>query len=184
MRHVVSDTKVSRWSTGTKVPLSGFSRSVPNGPRVDAPLPGRLDRLRRRFEDFGGPVAAYLAALERDEQLHAGPTEWVDLDRWHSGRVVLLGDAAHAAPPHMGEGGSMALEDAMVLAESLRAADSVASALNRYVTRRRCRAEWVQEQSRRAAQAWVLPPTIRDAALRERGDEMLRDRYRPLIPPP
>jgi hypothetical protein len=35
-----------------------------------------------------------------------------------------------------------------------------------------------------AAQAWVLPPAQRDAALRERGDQMLRDRYRPLIAAP
>jgi FAD-dependent urate hydroxylase len=46
----------------------------------------------------------------------------VDLGRWQQGRVVLIGDAAHAAPPHMGEGGSMAMEDAVVLAEELVAA--------------------------------------------------------------
>jgi FAD-dependent urate hydroxylase len=80
----------------------------------------------------------------------------------------------------MGEGGSMAMEDAVVLAESLRAADTVASALDRYVERRRPRVGWVQEQSRIASKAWVLPPAVRDGALRERGDQMLRDRYGPL----
>jgi 2-polyprenyl-6-methoxyphenol hydroxylase-like FAD-dependent oxidoreductase len=145
---------------------------------------GRLERFRRRFGDFGGPVPEYLAALERDEQLHAGPIEWVEPERWHHVRVVLIGDAAHAATPSMGEGGSMAMEDAVVLAEELRAADSVALALDRYVARRKPRADWVQEQSRIAARAWVLPPAVRDAALRERGDQMLRDRYRALIPVP
>jgi len=42
----------------------------------------------------------------------------------------------------------------------------------------------VQDQSRIAARAWVPPPAVRNGALRERGDQMLRDRYRPLIPPP
>jgi hypothetical protein len=42
----------------------------------------------------------------------------------------------------------------------------------------------VQERSRIAARAWVLPPAVRSGALRERGDQMLRDRYRPLIAPP
>jgi len=149
--------------------------------RFDDPLVGRLERFRRRFAGFGGPVAAYLGALERDEQLHFGPIEWVEPDRWYSGRVVLIGDAAHAAPPHMGEGGSMAIEDAAVLAEVLRAVDTVESALEAYVARRRPRTEWVQEQSRIAAQGWVLPPTVRNAVLRERGDRMLRERYRPLI---
>jgi 2-polyprenyl-6-methoxyphenol hydroxylase-like FAD-dependent oxidoreductase len=152
------------------------------GPRCDDPVKGRLERFRDRFADFGGPVPAYLAALECDQQLHVGLFEWVELDRWHTGRVALIGDAAHAHPPNMGEGGCMAMEDAFVLAEELHAADSVEAALDRYAARRRPRANWVQEQSRAAAEGWVLPPTVRNAALRERGDQTFRDRYRPLIP--
>ena len=78
----------------------------------------------------------------------------------------------------------MAMEDALVLADCLRKADSVECALEAYVRRRRPRVNWVQEQSRAAARAFVLPPAIRNAALRERGDQMFRDRYRPLIPAP
>ena len=154
------------------------------GARFKDPIVGRLERFRRRFAEFGAPVPAYLAALQSDEQLHFGAIEWVEVDEWHRGRVVLLGDAAHAGPPHMGEGGCMAMEDALVLADVLRKAESVESALDAYVRRRRPRAGWVQEQSRAAAQAWVLPPAVCNAALRQRGDQMFRDRYRPLIPAP
>ncbi|KAI5991590.1 FAD/NAD(P)-binding domain-containing protein [Pisolithus albus] len=42
------------------------------------------------------------------------------LGRWHSGRTVLIGDAAHAMPPHSGQGASQALEDAAYLAHLLR----------------------------------------------------------------
>jgi FAD-dependent urate hydroxylase len=154
------------------------------GTRFNDPLVRRLERFRRRFAEFGAPVPAYLAALQCDEQLHVGPIEWVELDEWYRGRVVLLGDAAHAGPPHMGEGGCMAMEDALVLADVLRKADNVESALEAYVRRRRPRVDWVEEQSRAAAQAWVLPPALRNAALRQRGDQMFRDRYRPLIPAP
>jgi hypothetical protein len=59
--------------------------------------------------------------------------------------------------PH-GEGGAMALEDAVVLAEALRSAETVEVALDRYAARRRPRATWVQEQSRIAAKTWVLAP--------------------------
>jgi FAD-dependent urate hydroxylase len=155
-----------------------------DGKHFEEPCVGRLERFRRSFVGFGGPVPAYLAALQCNEQLHVGPIEWVELDEWYRGRVVLIGDAAHAGPPHMGEGGCMALEDALVLGDCLRRADSVESALEAYVRRRRPRADWVQKQSRAAAQAWVLPPAVRNAALRERGDQMFRDRYRLLIPPP
>lgn len=78
----------------------------------------------------------------------------------------------------------MAMEDAVVLAELLASAGTVEEALKAYETRRRPRAEWVQQQSRSAAKAWVLPPAQRDAALRGHGDQMLRDRYRPLIAAP
>jgi len=78
----------------------------------------------------------------------------------------------------------MAMEDALVLADVLRKADGVEAALVAYVRRRVPRVEWVQNQSRAAAQAWILPPAVRNAALRERGDQMFRDRYRPLIPAP
>jgi 2-polyprenyl-6-methoxyphenol hydroxylase-like FAD-dependent oxidoreductase len=150
----------------------------------DDPVPGRLARLRSRFADFGEPVPEYLAALELDEQIHFGAIEWLELDRWYHGRVVLIGDAAHASPPHMGEGGCMAMEDSLVLAEELRAADTVEQALETYVARRRPRVDWVQEQSRAAAQAWVLPVDARNKVLRERGDQMFQARYKPLIAAP
>ena len=76
------------------------------------------------------------------------------------------------------------MEDALVLADVLRKADRLDTALEAYVRRRRLRADWVQAQSCAAAQAWVLSPAARNAALRERGDQMFRDRYRPLISPP
>ena len=155
-----------------------------SGPRFHDPLAGRLERVRQRFAAFGGPVPAYLAALTRDEQLDCRPIEWVDAAQWHSGRVVLIGDAAHAAPPTMGEGGSMAMEDALVLAEVLRAAESVEHALDTYVARRRPRVDWVAQQSREIATNFRLPPAVFAAALRERGDQEMRERYRPLVPAP
>jgi 2-polyprenyl-6-methoxyphenol hydroxylase-like FAD-dependent oxidoreductase len=168
-----------------QVPLGDghtYGFAAVGGSRLDDPFAGRLERVRHRFGGFGGPVPAYLAALERDAQLHVGPFEWMDLGRWHRGRVALIGDAAHAGPPNMAEGGCMALEDAIVLAEELCAADTVESALDRYVARRRPRADWVQEQSRLVADAWIKPAAVRNAILRERGDQLFRDRYQALLP--
>ena len=78
----------------------------------------------------------------------------------------------------------MAMKDALVLADCLCRADTVECALEAYVRRRRPRVDCVQEQSRAAAQAWVLPSAVRNAALRKRGDQTFCARYRPLIPAP
>ena len=78
----------------------------------------------------------------------------------------------------------MAMEDASVLAEILCEAENVESALDTYVKRRRPRVDWVQQQSRARAQSLLLPPAIRNAALRERGDQIIHDNFGPLIAPP
>lgn len=161
-----------------------YGFGIEGSPRFNDPLHGRLERVRKRFTGFGGPVPEYLASLSCDEQLHCGPIEWVELDRWHSGRVVLIGDAAHAGPPNMAQGGCMAMEDACVLAEVLCQAVTVESALDTYVARRRPRADWVQQQSRARAQGLLLPPAIRNATLRERGNQIMHDNFRPLISAP
>ncbi len=153
-------------------------------PRFHDPLEGRLERFRQRYADFGGAVPEYLASLSHDEQIYCGPVEWVALEQWHNGRVVLIGDAAHAGPPAMAEGGCMAMEDAYVLAEVLRGADTVEDALSSYVSRRRSRVEWVQQQSRAVVESLFLPPAIRNIAFHERGDQEMHDRYGPLIPAP
>jgi 2-polyprenyl-6-methoxyphenol hydroxylase-like FAD-dependent oxidoreductase len=145
---------------------------------------GRLERLRERFAAFGELVQDYLAALEADEQIHCSAIEWVEQDEWYTGRVVLIGDAAHASSPMMGQGGCLAMEDAYVLAEVLRSAASLESAVDTYVSRRKARVTWVQQASRAVAESFRLPPATRNAALRERGDQLMHHRFAPLIPAP
>jgi len=154
------------------------------GPRFRDPLQGRLARLRERFASFGDIVQKYLAALESDSDVHCSPIEWLQQESWCTGRVVLIGDAAHASSPMMGQGGSLAIEDAVVLAELLRSADTVERALEDYVVRRSPRVRWVREQSRIAGESLRMPVSARNAVLRARGDEMMRQRFAPLIEPP
>jgi FAD-dependent urate hydroxylase len=153
-------------------------------PREHDPVEGRLERLRARFAGFGSSVQDYLHRLASDEQVHCSPIEWVEQERWYRGRVVLIGDAAHASSPMMGQGGCLAIEDAWVLAEVLRAEATLEDALAAYARRRMPRVSWVHRQSRAVAFSFRLPPPIRDRALRERGAAMLRDRFAPLIQDP
>jgi 2-polyprenyl-6-methoxyphenol hydroxylase-like FAD-dependent oxidoreductase len=69
------------------------------------------------------------------------------LPRWSTGRATLLGDAAHAATPNLGQGCCMALEDALVLAKCVARASSVANAFTRYETLRRPRTSHIQSRS-------------------------------------
>jgi 2-polyprenyl-6-methoxyphenol hydroxylase-like FAD-dependent oxidoreductase len=145
---------------------------------------GRLERLRKRFAEFATPIQEYLAALECDEQIHCSTVEWVQEEEWYTGRVLLIGDAAHASSPMMGQGGCMAIEDAYVLAEVLRSAATVESALEAYVIRRKPRVKWVQQESRAVSESIRLPPETRNAVLRARGEETFERRFRPLMVAP
>ncbi|WP_189301498.1 FAD-dependent oxidoreductase [Streptomyces cinerochromogenes] len=60
---------------------------------------------------------------------------------WHTGRVLLAGDAAHAASPATGQGASMALEDAVVLAKAVRDLPDPERAFTAYERHRRPRTE-------------------------------------------
>jgi 2-polyprenyl-6-methoxyphenol hydroxylase-like FAD-dependent oxidoreductase len=152
--------------------------------RLHEPVAGRARRLRERFAGFGAPVREYLAAVERDADIHCSPIEWLPGAAWSHGRVVLIGDAAHAMSPMMGQGGCMAIEDALVLADELRRAVDIPAAIAAFAERRRPRVDWVREQSLALTGLVGLPARIRDRALRDRGASAFHDRYRPLVATP
>lgn len=101
------------------------------------PIPALLDRLGRRNPD---PVRV----LHHDFYELASP-----LPRFHSGRVALLGDAAHAMTPNMGQGGCQAIEDAVVVAHLLADDADVPAALAAYTEARHRRTTRISRRSRR-----------------------------------
>jgi 2-polyprenyl-6-methoxyphenol hydroxylase-like FAD-dependent oxidoreductase len=74
------------------------------------------------------------------------------LPAWHRGGVCLVGDAAHAIGPHVGQGASLALEDAFVVAKCLRDVQDATGAFTLFEQLRRGRVEPVVRQSRRTGQ--------------------------------
>ncbi|POX47630.1 monooxygenase [Streptomyces sp. Ru71] len=73
--------------------------------------------LLRRFGDWHDPIPAVLAAARPEDVLRHDVHHIAEpLPAYHRGRVALLGDAAHAMPPTLGQGGNQAVEDAIVLA--------------------------------------------------------------------
>ncbi|MFD7901326.1 FAD-dependent monooxygenase [Kitasatospora sp. NPDC059722] len=118
------------------------------------------EQLAERLAGFGGPVAEALAQVTDPAAVVYSRISQVTVEEpWHIGRVALAGDAAHASTPHLAQGAAMAVEDALVLALSLDAADSVEAALTAWEERRRPRALWVQALSRAILKQETGTPT-------------------------
>jgi 2-polyprenyl-6-methoxyphenol hydroxylase-like FAD-dependent oxidoreductase len=108
---------------------------------------GRQSELLRLFAGWHEPVERLIAATPEGTILKNGAYDLEPLKRWGCGRIMLLGDAAHPCTPNLGQGGCMALEDALVLAKSLQREASPEVALRRYETIRRNRTRHVQQRS-------------------------------------
>ncbi|MFD7733039.1 FAD-dependent monooxygenase [Kitasatospora phosalacinea] len=107
------------------------------------------EQLAERLAGFSGPVAEALTHVTDPAAVVYSRISQVTVEEpWHVGRVVLAGDAAHASTPHLAQGAAMAVEDALVLAQELDAAEDVPSALRAWEARRRPRAMFVQSLSR------------------------------------
>ena len=141
------------------------------------PADAAREDWRARFADFAEPVPSL---LDRAAETYFAPIEEVAPPAWTAGRVVLVGDAAHASSPNMAQGAAMALEDALVLAEALTADQTVDQALAGYVQRRQGRVTWVQEQTHRRDRTRNLHPIVRNLTLRLAAERIFRSNYGPL----
>lgn len=120
---------------------------------LDAPPGGTdaqpLEAVKRHFAGFGGPAPALLAATAPERVLRTDIHDRAPVARWSAGRVVLLGDAAHPTTPNLGQGGCMAIEDAVVLAHALGRAPSFVEAFAAYEAARVARTNATVDASNR-----------------------------------
>jgi 2-polyprenyl-6-methoxyphenol hydroxylase-like FAD-dependent oxidoreductase len=113
--------------------------------------------LRKRLDGYGGILGEAAKAVTDPSLVVYRPLEACIMpDPWYKGRVVLIGDAAHSATPHLGQGAAMAVEDAVVLAEELATKD-VALALRAFMDRRFERAKLVGTSSIQLGE-WEMHP--------------------------
>lgn len=162
------------WGRGERfgiVPI-GFGEiywfAVANAPPDGQDVDVRRD-LMARFGSWHEPVAAIIEATPPDRILRTDIYDRDPIERWHAGRVALLGDAAHPMTPNLGQGAGQAIEDAVVLDECLAASSSIEEALTRYEQRRVARANGIVRASRRfgAIAQWSNPMAawVRDWAM-------------------
>jgi 2-polyprenyl-6-methoxyphenol hydroxylase-like FAD-dependent oxidoreductase len=118
-----------------------------------------LTTVQRDFIPWHDPVPRIMHATRADSVVHNDVYDLDPVERWSSGRVTLLGDAAHPATPDLGQGLCQAIEDAVILASCLRASSDVGNALVQYESHRKPRTRSITLQSRRIGKSgiWTNP---------------------------
>jgi 2-polyprenyl-6-methoxyphenol hydroxylase-like FAD-dependent oxidoreductase len=144
--------------------------------------PDRLgELLRERLAPFGAPmIRDAVDGMDASRHISFRPIDHVLLPApWHQGRVVLLGDAAHAVTPQLTSGGGMAIEDAVVLCEELDAHTDVEAALDAYGTRRAGRVRPIYEHSLAICKAEQDPaiPDEQTVGIMMNGYALLAQRF-------
>ncbi|MDA3649477.1 FAD-dependent monooxygenase [Saccharopolyspora indica] len=134
--------------------------NAPTGTRIG------LDELRERFAGWHDPIPALLDSAHEVSQHDT--YELPELRTFVTGNVALLGDAAHAMTPNLGQGACQALEDAVTLAAAVDEL-GVRAGLAEYDRTRRPRTQLIARRSRQVAAPahWTSPPltALRNAAL-------------------
>jgi|SRR6476659_24421 len=147
-------------STGRGTP-GGASESMGRGRRFGlVPLAGERtywfavladgegsEDLEHEFATWHDPIADVLAATPIADRTYLPIEDLRRLPRWHRGHMVLVGDAAHAMTPNLGQGAAQALQDVVALCQEL-GRSPLPQALRRYERGRKRHAERIVTQSR------------------------------------
>ena len=139
----------------------------------------RMERLFDSYGKFPDPIPHILAATRAEDTIRTDLFDFKPIPRWYRDNVALVGDAAHAMTPNLGQGGAQAIEDAFVLAKQCGQAGSVAEALEAYERVRMAKAKWIVKASWTFGQVshWQNPVArwTRDTVIRRMPSSM---RYR------
>jgi 2-polyprenyl-6-methoxyphenol hydroxylase-like FAD-dependent oxidoreductase len=164
---------------GYAVHSSGEIWWFANPPRADEPTRAELaaigtEQWREMLTDlFAGDATPTVEIIRSTPGELAG---WATYDlpsvpTWHKGSLVIIGDAAHATAPSSGQGASMAIEDAVVLARCLRDLPDIGQAFAAYERLRKTRVERIVAHGARTSNSKAAGPVAR----------VLRDMMMPLI---
>jgi 2-polyprenyl-6-methoxyphenol hydroxylase-like FAD-dependent oxidoreductase len=134
-----------------QVPLVSLFDSV-RADRIDAVRAAGIEAWKRGVLEVAPIAGAVLEQIHDFAQLTFASYWDVAMPRWHDHRVVLLGDAAHATSPQLGQGCSLALCDAAALADALDAARDLEQALHLYTASRQDHLGYYQRATR-----WLTP---------------------------
>lgn len=129
-----------------------------------------VKELSSRFDQYHAPIPQVLAATDDHQLIHNDIIDLKPLSQFAFGRTVLIGDAAHATTPNMGQGACQAIEDAVVLGQCVEKITDTEEAFRLFEKRRLGRTRWIVDTSWRLGKAAQLENGLliglRNAALR------------------
>ena len=172
------DLQISEtWGPGRRfgiVPMSAgrvYWFATRNAAEGETDPPGRArDALLQTFAGWHAPISALISTTDEESILRNDIHDIDPLPHFVSGRVALLGDAAHAMTPNFGQGACQAMEDAVVLAACLKKTGQPHTAFAEYERRRLGRTRQIQLGARRfGALGQLENPALcflRDSAMR------------------
>ncbi|MGV3541138.1 MAG: FAD-dependent monooxygenase [Rufibacter sp.] len=108
----------------------------------------RAEDLQQHFREYHAPIPGLFAHTKPEQLLWNDILDLAPLPTFAFPNVVLLGDAAHATTPNMGQGACQAVEDAVVFADELKKDMDFNLAAQRFEKRRLSRTHWIAKQSR------------------------------------
>lgn len=137
---VISDTEVY-WFAVAKAPLGETDK-----------VADRKQKITDMFADFSQPIPSIIAATPENKIIRNDISDLKPIPTWHKGRVCLVGDAAHATTPNMGQGGGQAVEDAWFLSQILKEEKNIERAFEAFEKKRRKKVNQIVQGSRMIGQ--------------------------------
>ncbi|HEX6276324.1 MAG TPA: FAD-dependent monooxygenase, partial [Polyangiaceae bacterium] len=116
-----------------------------------------------RFAEFAAPAPALVAATAKERVFRTDIHDRPPVASWSRGRVTLLGDAAHPTTPNLGQGGCMAIEDAVTLAHCLAVESAHEQAFAAYEAKRLAHTSRIVEASYKFGQIAQLDGAVSTA---------------------
>ncbi|CAN3503805.1 hypothetical protein DICA1_F10550 [Diutina catenulata] len=135
-------------------------------------MPGDVEEMKQTYRKFDPLCQKLISKIT--SVLKWTLADLPQLPNWvsPSGKVVIIGDAAHAMLPYLAQGAAQALEDGALLAELLSVGDDIPVALAKWERRRKRRAETIQQGARKNGHIWHLA----DGEEQEERDNLMKQR--------
>lgn len=134
------------------------------------------EQLKQKYQGFAEPVGQILAATPVDRIIRGDILDLKPLRKWHGGRVLLIGDAAHATTPNLGQGGCQAVEDAWTLSRTMEKEPDWKKAFPAFEAARRAKVDGIVRNSWRMGKLahWRRGKGMRNWFLRQAPESAVR----------